>query len=873
MASISYPPDLVAQVGAVRTTADLARELRQLRRREARARRGPELTYRDIADRTGWSVPAIGGYFLGTKLASAERLDALLLLLGATPAEQGAFATARDRLMDARSAAGDRAGADAAAGRPAVAPRMLPARIPGFTGRLRQLAVLDGMLAKATDSSTVVISAMAGMGGVGKTALAVNWAHSVAESFPDGQLYVNLRGYDPEEPLSTQAALDVLLSGLGVDPAVMPSDLGERLALYHRLLIGRRMLVLLDNASNAQQVAPLLPVALCMTLVTSRDDLADLLVVDGSQRLRVDVLPEADAASLLRLLIGERAHQEPEAVRALADLCGRLPLALRVAAEHVVWRPVYALTELVDELRTDRVLGGLDAFGCGDPRTDLGAVFSWSMRHVVEPAARAFLLLGLVPGNDIDVYGLGALAGVDLPAARSLADALVRAHLLQAEGTGRLFLHDLLRTYVSEECAAKIDAVSQRAAIARFLDYYLAATTAAVDVQFPYAANQVRRRHRFPTRHVGTIGEFETVQSAVTWFAAERNNLVRLCDYAARHGFPAHAVALAATLRPFLDNGHHLDALTVHTCALQAAQRLGSRCDRSDLAYIYMCLAVTHWRLGELAAATEHAQRALDGYDAVDDIEGIAMSLIILGAVLDSQGRYQDAVDCYQRALGLSRAAGNRVHQASQLHNLGWIHLHMENHEAAADLCRQALSIYEEIGQPPGMAQSRHGIAAAYAELGRHDEALALAEEALLVMLEYDEAVSRAEVMATIGRIYHLQGRSTDAVEQLDEALVLARETQNPAVTAHVLNALGEAHHGAGDQSHAIACHEQAHELAGRAASPPEVARSLLGLGDALATAGDTARARQCWLAANETYTRLGLPAVGRLQARLSAGR
>ena len=288
--------DITAQVGAVRTAADLARVLRELRRREARARRSPELTYGDIADRTGWSVPAIGGYFLGTKLASAERLDALVRLLGATPVEQGAFATARDRLMDARSTAGDRARADAAAGRAAVVPRMLPARVRGFTGRLHQLAVLDGML-KATDSGTVVISAMAGMGGVGKTALAVNWAHSAAESFPDGQLYVNLRGYDPEEPLSAQAALGAFLSGLGVDSSAMPSDLRGRLELYHRLLSGRRLLVLLDNASNAEQARPLLPPASCLALVTSRDDLADLLEVDTSLRVRVDVLPEAGGSS------------------------------------------------------------------------------------------------------------------------------------------------------------------------------------------------------------------------------------------------------------------------------------------------------------------------------------------------------------------------------------------------------------------------------------------------------------------------------------------------------------------------------------------------------------------------------------------------
>ena len=461
--------DIAAMAMAVRCEADLARMLRVLRRREARVRRGAALTYREISDRTGWSVSVIGGYFTGMRLPSAERLDELARLLGATGPEQGALASARERAGQGRPSDHDRA-----------VPRMLPPRVAGFTGRLRELAWLDGLLADHQPGQ-VVIYAIEGMGGVGKTALAVHWAQTVADRFPDGQLYVNLRGHDSGEPVSAMDALRALMGGLGVDAADLPLDVDGRARLYRRLLGGRRMLVLLDNAGAAEEVRPLVPPPPSRAVVTSRDDLSDLVTVDG--RLTLDVLGRDEATALLRRLVGQRADREPDALHALAHQCGDLPLALRVAAEHALRRPDARLTRLVAELAEER---GLDAFEvAGDDQSSVRAVLSWSLPRLPETARRAFHFLGLAPVRDFEMYGVAALSVVSLPEATRLTEILARAHLVQPLGRGRYSMHDLLRAYAAESAREALTSDEQHAALGRLLDYYLAAATAAVDLQFP----------------------------------------------------------------------------------------------------------------------------------------------------------------------------------------------------------------------------------------------------------------------------------------------------------------------------------------------------------------------------------------------------
>ena len=855
--------DIVAGAEAVWTAADLARVLRVLRRREARDREGPELTYREISDRTGWSVSVIGGYFTGVKLPSMERFDELVRLLGARPREQGALSSAWERAVAAR------AGSDCLVqpgGWPTPAPRMLPSPVACFTGRSLQLARLDALVAADPGSRPVVISAVDGMAGVGKTALAVHWAHSAVSDFPDGQLYVNLRGYDPSEPLSTMDALGVLLGGLGLEPASISGDLPGRVGQYQRSLAGRRMLVLLDNARGPEQVRPLLPPPPSVVVVTSRDDLAELITVDGAGRVSLDVLPEEEALALLRLLVGEQADREPDAARLLARRCGYLPLALRVAAEQVAFRPAATLAELVGELH-DEAMDGLHV--PGDERADLSAVFSWSLSRLPAPDARAFHLLGLVPGSDVDVYGLAALAEVDLPEAQRLAARLARAHLIESGDHGRLSMHDLLRAYARDVVDQHIEPGERHAVTSRLLDYYLTAATVAVNVQMP-GGLPGRYRNR-PTPVLWTLApSFDTFRAASDWLAVERDNMVHACEHAAKHGWPSHAVALALALGPFLALGHDEDGLIVHTGAMDAARSLGATCDPLDVAYLDLCLGWTYMSIGNLDNATEHAARALEVCVRWDCAEGASSSYTVLGGVADMTGRCREAVGYLQRGLDAARSVGHRPLEAAQLANLGMVHMRMEELATAAELYEQATALADELGRPLDVAECEIGLAAVYTALGRHNEALTVAQRALVVETEHDRWPWRAQLMTVIAEAYRGQGRLTDALEQLTEVAAACRGSY-PAIEAFVHNALGETHLAAGDHGGADDCHRRALEFADKGGDRIERARALAGLGDARHSAGETAQAQEYWRQAHHSYAEMGLPAAERVHARLVA--
>ncbi|MGH3222825.1 MAG: hypothetical protein ACRDPY_29710, partial [Streptosporangiaceae bacterium] len=444
---------------------------------------------------------------------------------------------------------------------------------------------------------------------MGKTALAVHWAHQVAGRFPDGQLYVNLRGYDPRAPVSAADALAGLLRALGVHDGELPAGTDERAARYRSLLAGRRMLVVLDNACDAEQVRPLLPgSSTCVTVITSRDSLAGLVARDGARRLDLDLLPGAEAVGLLRALIGERVDAEPEAALGLAALCARLPLALRVTAERAVAEPTAPLAGLVAEL-ADQQLDLLEVGG--DPRTAIRAVFSWSFRHLDEEAARAFRRLGLHPGLHIDMYVVAALAGVPLGHARRLLDRLARAGLIQPAGSGRYGLHDLLRAYAAEQ----IPDAERRAALTRLFDYYLAAAAAAAHAMFPADTDQPR------VPRSGPVPQVADSAAALAWLDAQRADLVAVAGYAARHGWPEHAIGLAATVFRYPQTGDLADYVAMHGHACRAAAQTG---DRAAEAAALTMLGRAVSAQGHLGEAAGHFERALESYRASGDRRGEA---------------------------------------------------------------------------------------------------------------------------------------------------------------------------------------------------------------------------------------------------------
>jgi NB-ARC domain len=330
-------------------------------------------------------------------------------------------------------------------------PRELPMAVRCFTGRSAELSALSAVLSEPGEPAggRVLIAAVSGTAGAGKTALAIEWAHRAASRFPDGQLYVDLRGYDPDQPMNAADVLARFLGALGVPDPDLPPDVDGRATRFRTATAGRRMLIVLDNASTVDQVRPLLPgTAAAAVLVTSRDSLAGLIARDGAHRINLEVLPPADAHTLLRRLIGPRADAEPGAVATFAERCARLPLALRNAAELATSTPAITLTELGNELADrQRRLELLDAGG--DPRTAISAVFSWSVRRLPAGAAHTFRLLGLYSGADFDAHDTAALVNSDLSTARRNLDVLARAHLIHPTANGRHGMHDLLRAYAA----------------------------------------------------------------------------------------------------------------------------------------------------------------------------------------------------------------------------------------------------------------------------------------------------------------------------------------------------------------------------------------------------------------------------------------
>jgi transcriptional regulator with XRE-family HTH domain len=416
------------------------------------------LSQEELADQSGLSVRAIANMERGlTARPHGRSVRSLADALGLPGPE-------RLQLHRASRVIGDGSATDLTHSVPCE----LPGRVRHFTGRAPELAELSDMSAGG-EVRTVAICVVGGPAGAGKTALAVHWAHQAAARFGDGQLHVNLRGYDPGEPVAVADVLAGFLRALGVPGPEIPDETEQRAALYRSRLAGRRVLVVLDNARDAEQVRLLLPGGLpCVAVVTSRDALAGLVAADGAIRLDLDVLPLADAVALLRSLIGPRADADP-ATAQLAGLCARLPLALRIAAELAVARPAVPLAELAAEVEADR----LDCLDAGEDRTDVRAVFSWSLRELPGEMAGAFALAGLHPGKDLDVYAAAALTGTTPGQARRILGRLHRASLVQATGPGRYGMHDLLRAYAREQAAAGDCDGHSQTALARLFDYYL----------------------------------------------------------------------------------------------------------------------------------------------------------------------------------------------------------------------------------------------------------------------------------------------------------------------------------------------------------------------------------------------------------------
>jgi DNA-binding SARP family transcriptional activator/tetratricopeptide (TPR) repeat protein/transcriptional regulator with XRE-family HTH domain len=748
----------------------------------------------------------------------------------------------------------------------AAVPRQLPPHGGHFTGRAGELAVLTGLLeqAAAGGPGTAVISAIGGTAGVGKTALGVRWAHQVAGRFPDGQLYVNLRGHDPQQPMPATEALAGFLRALGVPGQDVPADPDERAARYRSLLAGRRTLVFLDNAGSVEQVRPLLPgTHTCVTIVTSRDSLAGLVVRDGATRLDLDLLPLAEAVTVLRDLIGERVDADPAAAVTLAGQCARLPLALRVAAELAAARPGAPLADLVRELDDrQRRLDLLDAGG--DPRTAVRAVFSWSYRHLDAAAARTFRLAGLHPGEDLDACAAAALTGVTVADAGQALDRLSRAHLIQPARPGPYLMHDLLRAYARELAASEDGQHEQRAALTRLLDYYLQAAAAAADTLFP--ADRARRPGHPPP--AGPVPVLTGPAPAREWLDAQRASLIAVTAHAAAHGWPGHATAMAATLFRYLDTGgHYPEAITLHTHARRAAQHAG---DPAAEATALISLGAAHWRQSRYPQAARHYRQALAICQQTGDRAGQTRALGNLGLVAFQQGCYPQAADYFGQVLAIFRDTGDRSGQARALGNLGDVGIQLGHYQQASDHYQQALAICRETGDRPGQARALGNLGDVGIRLGRYQEAGDHARLALALFRAAGDRMGEASALGTLGEVAFRQGQHGPSADHFQQALAVCRDTGDRSGEAHVLNSLGDAFLAAGRPGEARAQCAAALSLASQIGQVHEQARSHSGLARSYSDTGEHGQARRHWHEALRLYTSLGAREAQEIRARLA---
>jgi tetratricopeptide (TPR) repeat protein len=712
---------------------------------------------REMAGGLGCSHTTVSAAFSAPRVPRWGLLELIVELLGGDTARfRQLWLAATSPTVDGGRAAPDRTAT-------AVPPRQLPPDMSAFTGRTYQLVELDRLAdQRGTAPVTCVLS---GTAGVGKTALAVHWAHRAADRFPDGQLYLNLRGFDPGgPPVTTGEAVRGFLEALDVAPERIPGSMQAQIGLYRSLLADRRVLLVLDNARDAGQVWPLLPGAAgCLVLVTTRQDLAGL-VAAGAHSLPVDLPSAAEAREMLARRLGTgRACAQPQAVEEIVAACARLPLALAIVAARAAARPAFGLGVLARDLSTAR--GGLDAFAGADPTADARAVFSWSARQLSSAAAKLFRLLGLHCGPDISAAAAASLCGWPPPRVGPLLAELTRAHLIDEHLPGRYTFHDLLRAYATELALAVDPEPRRRAAVHRVLDHYL---------HTAHAADRLLRSERdpislAPARPGVTPQRLADQASSLAWFTAEHAVLLAAVDQAAGAGLDTHAWQLAWTLADFLDRrGHWHDYVATQHTALAAASRVAAP---SLQARAHRLLGRAYIQLDRLDKAHTHLVRALVMFRDGDDLCGQARTHHNLSHALERQGRHADALGHARRALDLFRADGHQPGQAAALNTVGWLLAQLGDQATAVRYCRHALRLNQELGNLRLAAITWDSLGFAHHHLGEHARAVRCYQHALDRFRELGDRREEAVTLMYLGDVHHAVGQDAAAGDALRQAL------------------------------------------------------------------------------------------------------
>jgi tetratricopeptide (TPR) repeat protein/transcriptional regulator with XRE-family HTH domain len=758
-------------------------------------RRSAGLTQQELADRSELSIRAISNLELGrTRTPHPGTVRRLADALGLNGDSRAGFLAAAGRRLGGGAVdpvLGDRP--TWADGEPAqtddspdtdnhsqalaVTPRQLPAVVPHFIGQATELAALNAVLdaARAVRPVAAAIAVIDGPPGVGKTALAVCWAHQAAAKFPDGQLYVDLRGFgSSDEIMSAGTVIRGFLDALGIPVARIPPDPQAQAGLYRSVLAEKRLLIVVDNARDAEQVRPLLPGSPgCAVVVTSRNRLIGLAAAEGARLITLDVLPAAKASELLARRIGAgRAGAEPDALGELARLCGRLPLALSVAAAVAAARPAVPLAAVAAELAG--TASGLGALQTGDPVTDVRTVFSWSCRQLSQEPTRLFRLLGVHSGPDITVPAAATLLGTGPDGARAALDALAMANLAAEHVPGRYRLHDLLRAYAAEQAAEHEPEAERRAAIQRVLDYYLHTAHAAALLLAPSREPIVLTPARPGVMRENLVSD----QQAMAWFEAEHQVLLAATSLAAASDCDGWVWQLPWAMADFLDRrGHWQEWAAIERSALAAATRLG---DPAGQALSRRLLAHACIQLGDYDQARAHLTDCLSFYQRLGDRFGQARTHQSLAVVASRQGRHADALAHDEETLDLVRAAGDQARLAAALTNVGYNHAQLGDYKRARVFCREALDLHRQLDYRPAEAHAWASLGYAEHRLGNHTQAADCCARALGIFRDLGDSYEQAGVLTLLGEVRHTAEDPQQARNSWQQALDILEDLHHP---------------------------------------------------------------------------------------------
>ncbi|MER7673169.1 tetratricopeptide repeat protein [Kitasatospora sp. NPDC096128] len=657
-------------------------------------------------------------------------------------------------------------------------PRQLPMAIRHFTGRADELRSLDALLADVTPGcGAVVISAIAGTAGVGKTTLAVHFGHRVADRFPDGQLFADLRGFDPARtPVDAAEVARGFLDALGVPALRVPADPDGQLALLRSRLAGTRTLVVLDNVREAEQVRPLLPgCPTCLVVVTSRNRLPGLVALDGAVPLALDVLSREEARELFARRLGAATvAEQQDAADELIELCARLPLALNIAAARAADHPGTPLDVWARELRDSRMR--LDLLSAGDSRADVRVVLSWSYRALAPQAARLFRLLGLHPGPTISVAAAASLAGRSLPRTRALLEDLHRAHLITAPELGRYTFHDLLRAYAAEQAAALEPPQERAGATRRMLDHYLHTAHRAACLAYADDAAWQPLDLAAPAAGV-TPEELGDRQRALAWYREEQPVLERVVDASHAAGSDVHTWQLVGAQVPFLlKSGLWQQWQRASETALSAAERTG---DLGRRAHAHRWLGQVHRSQDRQAEAQRELRLSLGLFEALGDRPREGRTRLDLAIAHGEVRADAEAVTESRRALELFESIGDPSGQALALNSIGWYLAQQGELREALPHCRRGLELAREVGNLPGQSSIWDSIGFIHHQLGEYHEALPAYRESLSLRRAIGDYFLQADIHTHLGDTHLALGDADSARADWTRGLAILEDLQH----------------------------------------------------------------------------------------------